>query len=358
MGRPLPGRSTARRALLRAIKPHTAHQAALDDRLATALRELADRVDDLAGAHLRLNAQTLRETRQLDRRLAALESGVGPAGLGSELTAIRDGLDDLGGRIDELSGRVDPLVLAHRARVPLGAAAAARGGWRSRTMSPAARRSRGHTSTSTATASSLRARWRTSGSWSASAQVRRFRTATASGSTSAWSSSRGSPRSRSGGAVLDAGSALNHLHVLDRLRDRMDELDIVTLAPEPGTVPDVRARYVYADLRSLPMRDATYDRVVSISTLEHVGMDNAYYGAEDRVTTDPQPELLAAVRELRRVLKPGGECLITVPGGRGGALRLGPDPAAGADRRAGHGVRARDPRRHVLPVLGRRLAGQ
>jgi glycosyltransferase involved in cell wall biosynthesis/SAM-dependent methyltransferase len=120
---------------------------------------------------------------------------------------------------------------------------------------------------------------------------------------------------RLGGTVLDAGSTLNHTHVLARLRPRMDDLHIVTLAPEADAFPQLHVSYLFADLRDLPIADERYDRVVSISTLEHVGMDNDYYGTPGGVADDPQRELLAAVRELRRVLKPGGDLYVTVPVG-------------------------------------------
>jgi SAM-dependent methyltransferase len=122
---------------------------------------------------------------------------------------------------------------------------------------------------------------------------------------------------RLGGRVLDAGSTLNHLHVLARLRPRVDDLHIVTLAPEAEAFPQLGISYLFADLRALPFADAVYDRVLSISTLEHVGTDTTFYGGETRVAEDPQRELLAAVAELRRVLRPGGDCYITVPVGRG-----------------------------------------
>jgi glycosyltransferase involved in cell wall biosynthesis/SAM-dependent methyltransferase len=117
------------------------------------------------------------------------------------------------------------------------------------------------------------------------------------------------------GCVLDAGSTLNHPHTLVRVRPRVDELHVVTLAPEQEAYPFLDVSYMYADLRDLPLRDGTYDRVVSLSTLEHVGMDNSQYGASGPRTEDPDAELGCALRELRRVLKAGGTLLLTVPYG-------------------------------------------
>jgi SAM-dependent methyltransferase len=120
---------------------------------------------------------------------------------------------------------------------------------------------------------------------------------------------------RLSGSVLDAGSTLNHLHVLRRLRPRMAELHIVTLAPEERAFHRLNISYLFADLRHLPLRDAAYDRVLSLSTLEHVGLDLEHFGADGATAEDPQEASLAAADELRRVARPGGEVLLTVPVG-------------------------------------------
>ena len=117
------------------------------------------------------------------------------------------------------------------------------------------------------------------------------------------------------GVVLDAGSTLNHPHVLIRARPLVEELHIVTLAPEQEAYPFLDVSYLYADLRKLPVQDATYDRVVSISTLEHVGMDNEQYGDHGPRADDASAALADAIGELRRVLKPGGKLFLTVPYG-------------------------------------------
>jgi SAM-dependent methyltransferase len=117
------------------------------------------------------------------------------------------------------------------------------------------------------------------------------------------------------GRTLDAGSTLNHAHILDRVQPLVDELHIVTLAPEAQSFPERGVSYVYADLRRLPYRDRYFDTVVSLSTLEHVGKDNSRYGGPEG-EGDPDEALGRALAELSRVLAPGGTMLISVPYGR------------------------------------------
>lgn len=118
------------------------------------------------------------------------------------------------------------------------------------------------------------------------------------------------------GRVLDAGSVLNHRHVLERALDAADDVTIVTLAPEPRAFTELGVSYLFADLRDLPLRDDRFDEVVCLSTLEHVGMDNSLYGSDAPRAIDPAEESAAALRELLRVAKPGGRVHLSIPFGR------------------------------------------
>lgn len=118
------------------------------------------------------------------------------------------------------------------------------------------------------------------------------------------------------GRVLDAGSVLNHRHVIEAILAEVDELTITTLAPEPVAFISMAVSYLFADLRELPLRDDWFDEIVCLSTLEHVGMDTAIYGAETARAADPQAEAARALRELLRIVKPGGRVHISVPFGR------------------------------------------
>lgn len=117
-----------------------------------------------------------------------------------------------------------------------------------------------------------------------------------------------------GGRMLDAGATLNHAHVLRNLLPRLESLTIATL--EPNARDDDRYSYVLADLRDLPFEDGRFQWVASLSTLEHVGMDNTQYGVGEPRAEHPDTELRASLAELRRVLAPGGTMLVTVPYGR------------------------------------------
>jgi len=115
-----------------------------------------------------------------------------------------------------------------------------------------------------------------------------------------WVLSRYAAESR----VLDVGTAHAEQAYVEGLRDiGASELVTVDLA-QPADV--------IADVRSLPFEDGHFELALCISTLEHVGRDNAVYGVDDARDDDGQE---AALRELRRVLTNAGRLLLSVPTG-------------------------------------------
>jgi len=116
--------------------------------------------------------------------------------------------------------------------------------------------------------------------------------------------------------ILDAGSVFNYDYIVHQEKLKNKSLTCVTLAPEVYCFYRERVSYLFEDLRQLPIRDESFDMVISISTLEHIGLDNTRY-TEDGSYRENNPEsFVSAVRELNRVLKPGGRLLVTVPFGK------------------------------------------
>jgi SAM-dependent methyltransferase len=104
--------------------------------------------------------------------------------------------------------------------------------------------------------------------------------------------------------VLDVGSANAIPAYLDGLRD--------LAVPDLVTVDLAEPADVIADVRDLPFEDGSFDLAICISTLEHVGRDNAVYGLDDGHDDDGHD---AALRALHRVLARGGRLLLSVPTG-------------------------------------------
>jgi SAM-dependent methyltransferase len=118
------------------------------------------------------------------------------------------------------------------------------------------------------------------------------------------------------GLLLDAGSALNYEYLLDHPVLRNRKIVIYNLSPEKFLSRD-NVSYIFGDLRHTILRNESFDEIVCISTLEHIGMNNTLLYSKDVRFNEFRPnDYLDVVREFRRLLKPGGRLFITVPYGR------------------------------------------
>jgi SAM-dependent methyltransferase len=118
------------------------------------------------------------------------------------------------------------------------------------------------------------------------------------------------------GKMLDAGSALNHDYLLERPPLKGADLTIMTLAPEKRCYWYDGFSYVYGDLRHTLFADKSFDTVASISTIEHIGLDNTMlYTGNPADAENDESGFGLAVKEFKRILKPGGRCFISFPFG-------------------------------------------
>lgn len=119
------------------------------------------------------------------------------------------------------------------------------------------------------------------------------------------------------GRLLDAGSVLNFDYILEQDALRGKKVFISTLAPESFCYWRKGVSYVYEDLRDTCFRDGYFDWIASLSTIEHIGLDNTMLYTSDASKNEQQgSSCLAAVREYKRMLRPGGTLYLSFPFGK------------------------------------------
>ncbi len=119
------------------------------------------------------------------------------------------------------------------------------------------------------------------------------------------------------GRLLDAGSILNYDFLLSQKVLDEKKIFISTLAPEPYCFWERGISYVYEDMRQLCYRDEYYNWIVCISTIEHIGLDNTFLYTGDISMKEEDPDSYkVTIKELYRVLKPGGSLYLSFPFGK------------------------------------------
>jgi len=119
------------------------------------------------------------------------------------------------------------------------------------------------------------------------------------------------------GRLLDAGSVLNFDFILSQPSLSSKRIFISTLAPESQCFWHRGVSYVFEDLRDTCYREDYFDWIVSLSTIEHVGMDNTLFYTSDSSKKENAPDdYLSVIQEYRRILKTGGVLFLSVPFGQ------------------------------------------
>lgn len=119
---------------------------------------------------------------------------------------------------------------------------------------------------------------------------------------------------RTPGKVLDVGCADGGNFLAPTLAALGWQVYGIDIRPFKLTHPNFR--HVRGDIRRTDFSDAFFDYAYAVSTLEHIGLAGRYGISRDDAEGD-----VKAVREVRRVLRPGGIFLVTVPFGVGGIVR-------------------------------------
>lgn len=106
------------------------------------------------------------------------------------------------------------------------------------------------------------------------------------------------------GKLLDIGSTAGEL-LFNKLPK---EIEISTLNLNRTKVSS-NVKFIQGDIRKTDLNENVFDAITCISTLEHIGVEGRYGVKRDEYGD------LKAMKEMLRILKPGGRLYLTVPYG-------------------------------------------
>lgn len=118
---------------------------------------------------------------------------------------------------------------------------------------------------------------------------------------------------------LDAGCVMNNKLISPYIWDITDQLWLLNPIVEKLQHPK-NIVYIVNDIREVNLFDEIqFDYITSLSTIEHVGMDNTRYGGPPQefsgLIEHPEKYASEAVKCLIKLLKPSGTLLLSVPFG-------------------------------------------
>jgi SAM-dependent methyltransferase len=110
------------------------------------------------------------------------------------------------------------------------------------------------------------------------------------------------------GRILDLGAGSGMLSLAAAFRGH--EVVSVDLEPCSFHFSAEEIEYVQGDFNRMTFKERSFDQILNCSTIEHFGLGGRYGSAEDDSAD------LEAMETLSRLLRTGGDMLLTIPVGR------------------------------------------
>ena len=120
--------------------------------------------------------------------------------------------------------------------------------------------------------------------------------------------------------ILDVGSAKGNklwMSWLDSLN-----IDVYATDYDELSYPVKNIKFRKSDIRKLDFQANTFDKIIAVSVIEHIGLDNPQVLNKEKPKTEDAGDV-KAFKELLRILKGGGEIIMTFPFGIRDELILG-----------------------------------